>query len=71
MKNITDNFEVLWNTKHKDDIKIKFIVPIKRDKRWWEFWKKSPEKIMIELMDKYKEDVSVPDDIYIPENKSK
>lgn len=50
MKTITDNFEVLWNTKHKDDIKIKFIVPIKRDKRWWEFWKKSPEKIIMILI---------------------
>lgn len=33
MKNTIDNFEVLWNTKHKHDIKVKFIIPISRDKK--------------------------------------
>lgn len=74
MKTITDNFEVLWNT-HSNDIKMKFTVPVERDKRWWEFWKKSPSKTakkdIIKLMDSYKENTSIPEDIYIPENKSK
>lgn len=40
MKNLKETFEVVWNTKHKDDIKLVFKIPLGRRKRWWEFWKK-------------------------------
>ena len=28
MENIIEKFEVVWNTKHKDDIKVVFKVPV-------------------------------------------
>ncbi len=52
MENIKENFEVVWNTKHKDEIRVVFKVPVGQ-KRWYEFWKKNNNgKTIIELMDR-------------------
>lgn len=74
MEEIKEKFEVVWNTKHKDKIKVVFKVPV-GEKRWYEFWKKNnTEKIIIELMDRYKEDVIFDENscgIFIPVKDSK
>ena len=74
MENLKEKFEVIWNTKHKDEIKMVFKVLV-GEKRWYEFWKKNnTEKIIIELMDRYKEVVNFDEnsgEIFIPVKDSK
>ena len=74
MENLKEKFEVVWNTKHKDEIKLVFKVPVGK-KRWYEFWKKNnTEKTIIELIDRYKEDVNFDEnfhEIFIPVKDSK
>lgn len=74
MENLKEKFEVVWYTKHKDEIKMVFKVPVGK-KRWYEFWKKNnTEKTIIELMDRYKEEVNFDEntgEIFIPVKDSK
>jgi hypothetical protein len=54
--------------------KRKFIIPVGRRKRWWEFWKKDESKKAIEeLMSQYKQELILGEDgdIFIPSNDSK
>jgi len=59
---------------HKNEIKMVFKVPVGK-KRWYEFWKKNnTEKIIIELMNRYKEEVNFDEssgEIFIPVKDSK
>jgi protein tyrosine phosphatase len=76
MENLKEKFEVVWNTKHKDEIKMVFKVPVGNNKKWYEFWKRQnkPEKTIIELMDRYREDVNFDEntgEIFIPVKDSK
>ncbi|MFW6225448.1 MAG: hypothetical protein ACOC3V_00650, partial [bacterium] len=34
MINLKEKFEVVWNTKHKDEIKMVFKVPVGNNKKW-------------------------------------
>ena len=67
MENLKEKFEVVWNTQHKDEIKIKFIVPIGKQKRWWQFWKQDEKrKTIIEIMDRFKEEVNFDENYEAP-----
>lgn len=50
-KNMFNRLEIIWNTKHKDNIQVKFSVPTSSDKKWWQFYKKDNQKISIEILD--------------------
>lgn len=50
-KSIFNRLEIVWNTKHKDNIQVKFSIPISNDKKWWQFYKKDTQKIFIEIID--------------------
>ena len=45
---------------------VKYYIPIKRERKWWQFWKKSPlkesEDFICELVENYKEEVFFFDD---------
>lgn len=57
-----------YNTVGNNDVRIKFTVPVKARKKWWEFWKKDEAQIAIkELMSKFKDDINMPDgDYFLP-----
>ena len=62
--------EIEWE-KLGPHYKRKFIIPVGRRKRWWEFWKKDESKKAIEeLMSKYKQELILGEDgdIFIPLN---
>ena len=53
-----------------------FKVPVGNNKKWYEFWKRQnkPEKTIIELMDRYREDINFDEnsgEIFIPVKDSK
>jgi len=57
----------------------KFVIPInslkRKDKKWWQFWKKSTpsrkiaEEALAEIMERYKEKVNLPENL-LPINKN-
>jgi len=58
MKKLSDKFEVVWNTKHRNDIVMRFKIPVDKSKKWWQFWKKESQgKTIIELADKTDEEI--------------
>ena len=54
-----------WNIIGDDNIKRKFIIPIKSKKKWWQFWKEDEsikaKKSLDDLMSMYKEDIKLPE----------
>lgn len=65
--NLTENFDVVWQTKHKNDLQIVFQIPIGSSKKWYEFWKKenTPEKTTIILMDKEEDYFNKTNEIWV------
>ena len=62
-----------WNVIGNNEVRIKFTVPVKARKKWWEFWKKDESKIAVkELISKFKEDTNMQDgDYFLPVDNSK
>lgn len=58
--------EINWNIVGDNKIKRKFIIPVGRRKKWWEFWKKdkSIESLKI-LLKSYKEEMEFDGDLLI------
>ena len=49
----------------KDRVRVKFVIPIKGKKKWWQFWKEDDsEKAIADLIAKCKEDI--PGDFFLP-----
>jgi len=56
-QNLNENVVVFNNTKHKNDLVIRYKIPV-GDKQWWKFWKKVDKKpIIIEINDKDDSDI--------------
>jgi len=56
-QNLNENVVVFNNTKHKNDLVIRYKIPVD-DKQWWKFWKKVDKKpIIIEINDKDDSDI--------------
>lgn len=50
---------IIWNTVGDNRIRIKFTIPVKPPKKWWEFWKKDESKQLVkDLMSKFKDPVN-------------
>jgi hypothetical protein len=62
-----------WNVVGNNEVRIKFTVPVKARKKWWEFWKKDEAQIAVkELMSKFKEQVETTEgDYFLPVDNSK
>lgn len=62
-----------WNVVGNNEVRIKFTVPVKARKKWWEFWKKDEAQIAFkELMSKFKEQVETTEvDYFLPVDNSK
>jgi hypothetical protein len=49
-----------WNIVGNNKVHVKFTVPLKARKKWWEFWKKDEPQIGLkELMSKMNDDVNM------------
>jgi hypothetical protein len=47
---------------------MKFTIPVKPRKKWWEFWKKDESKQAVkDLMSKFKEPVDFDGEYFLPE----
>lgn len=64
MRNLQEKFEVVWNTVHKNELRMKLFIPVGVfKKKWYQFWKKptkleDTEKIIIEVLDRHKEKIN-------------
>jgi hypothetical protein len=55
----------------ESDQRLKFLIPIKRKKRWFEFWKKDESKeILIKVLNNYKGELDFEKDYFIPTNEN-
>ncbi len=47
---------------------MKFTIPVKPHKKWWEFWKKDESKQAVkDLMSKFKETVDFDGEYFLPD----
>ena len=74
--------EIDWNIMGRSNVKKTFIIKLPKDKRWWEFWKKSraqmAEESLKNIASRYKEEIIFPENpeagaglLKIPESFSK
>ena len=65
IKNMED---INWNIIGDNKVRMKFTIPIKPRKKWWEFWKKDESKQAVkDLMSKFKEPVDFDGECFLPE----
>ncbi len=47
--------DINWNIIGDNKVRMKFTIPVKPRKKWWEFWKKDETKQAVkDLMSKFK-----------------
>jgi hypothetical protein len=60
--------DINWNIIGDNKVRMKFTIPIKPRKKWWEFWKKDESKQAVKnLMSKFKEPVDFDGEYFLPD----
>jgi hypothetical protein len=64
--------DINWNIIGDNKVRMKFIIPIKPRKKWWEFWKKDESKQAVnDLIIRFKEPVDFEGEYFLPEKPKK
>ena len=59
--------DINWNIMGENKVRMKFTIPVKSSKKWWEFWKKDESKQAVkDLMSKFKEPVDFDGEYFLP-----
>jgi hypothetical protein len=60
--------DINWNIMGDNKVRMKFTIPVKSRKKWWEFWKKDESKQAVkDLMSKFKEPIDFDGEYFLPE----
>ena len=60
--------DINWNIVGDNKVRMKFTIPVKSHKKWWEFWKKDESKQAVkDLMSKFKEPVDLDGEYFLPD----
>ena len=55
--------EINWNIVGNNKVHMKFTIPVKLRKKWWEFWKRNEGKQTVkDLISKFKEPIDLDDE---------
>ena len=60
--------DINWNIIGGNKVRMKFTIPIKPRKKWWEFWKRDESKQAVkDLVCKFKEPVDFDGEYFLPD----